>query len=72
MWKFICMGWQNFRRFFKFDPGEGSKIRFWDDVRCGDRALKEVFSGLYIIARFKEVSIVDNLERSNGFIQWNI
>jgi hypothetical protein len=28
LWKFICMGWQNFRRFFKFDPGEGPKIRF--------------------------------------------
>jgi hypothetical protein len=66
------MGWQNFRRFFKFDPGESSKIRFWDDVRCGDRALKEVFLGLYIIARLKEASIADNVERSNGSIQWNI
>jgi hypothetical protein len=28
LWKFICMGWQNFRRFFKYDPGEGSKIHF--------------------------------------------
>jgi hypothetical protein len=32
LWKFICIEWQNFRRFLKFDPGEGSKIRFWDDV----------------------------------------
>jgi hypothetical protein len=32
MWKFICMGWQNFMSHFKFDLGEGSKIRFWDDV----------------------------------------
>jgi hypothetical protein len=28
LWKFICMVLQNFRRFFKFDPGEGPKIRF--------------------------------------------
>jgi hypothetical protein len=25
-------GVQNFRRNVKFDLGEGSKIRFWDDV----------------------------------------
>ena len=62
----------NFQRFFKFDPSDGSKIRFWDDVWCGDRALKEAFSGLFIIARFKEASIADNVKRSNGSIQWNI
>jgi hypothetical protein len=28
LWKYICMGWQNFRRFFKYDVGEGSKVRF--------------------------------------------
>jgi hypothetical protein len=66
------MGWQNFRRYVKFDPGEGSEIRFWDDVWCGDRALKEAFPGLFIIARFKEASIADNAEHSNGTIQWNI
>jgi hypothetical protein len=66
------MGWQNFRRYVKFDPGEGSEIRFWDDVWCGDRALKEAFPGLFIIARFKEASIADNAKHSNGTIQWNI
>jgi hypothetical protein len=68
LWKFICMGWQNFRRYVKYDPGEGSKIRFWDDVWCGDRALKEAFTGLFIIARFKEASIADNAEHYNGTI----
>jgi hypothetical protein len=72
LWKFICMGWQNFRRFFKYDPGEGSKIRFWEDVWCGDRSLKEEFPGLHSIARFKEASIADNMEYSSDSIQWNI
>jgi hypothetical protein len=57
LWKFICMGWLNFRKFFKYDPGDGSKIRFWDDVWCGDRALKEVFPDLFSIASFKKASI---------------
>jgi hypothetical protein len=72
LWKFICMGWQKFRRHVKFDPGEGTKIRFWDDVWCGDSALKEAFPGLFTIARFKEASIADNMECSSGSIQWNI
>jgi hypothetical protein len=66
------MGWQNFRRFFKYDLGEGSKIRFWDDVWCGDRAVKEEYPNLFNIARFKEASIADNMERSSDSIQWNI
>jgi hypothetical protein len=68
LWKFICMGWQNFRRHVKFVPGEGTKIRFWNDVWCGDSALKEAFPSLFIIASFKEASIADNVEHSNGSI----
>ena len=49
-----------------------SKIRFWDDVWCGDRALKDAFPSLFNIAKFQEVSIADNVERSNGAVQWNI
>jgi hypothetical protein len=65
-------GWQIFKSHIRFDPGEGSKIRFWDDVWCGDRPLKVAFPGLFNIASFKEASIADNLERANGAIQWNI
>ena len=72
LWKYICKGWQVFRSHFIFDPGKGSKIRFLDDIWCGDRALKEDFPGLFIIASLKEASIADNMECSNGIIQWNI
>jgi hypothetical protein len=72
LWKYICMGWQNFRRFFKYDPGEGSKIRFWEDVWCGDRTLREEFPSLYSIASLKDASIADNMEYSSESIQWNV
>jgi hypothetical protein len=52
--------------------GRALKIRFWEDVWCGDRPLKAAFPGLFNIASFKEASIVDNVERSNGATQWNI
>jgi hypothetical protein len=66
LWKFICMGWNNFKRHFRFDPGVGSKISFWEDVWCGEVSLKDTFPGLCSIARLKEASIADNVERSNG------
>jgi hypothetical protein len=45
---------------------------FWEDNWCGDRAIKEVFSDLFNIASNKGASIADNMECSNGSIQWNI
>jgi hypothetical protein len=55
-------GWQIFKSHIRFDPGESFKIRFWDDVWCGDRPLKVVFPGLFNIASFKEASIANNVE----------
>ena len=72
LWKFICMGWRNFKWHFRFDPGVGSKISFWEDIWCGESSLKDRFPGLFSIARFKEASIADNVECSNGAVQWNI
>jgi hypothetical protein len=72
LWKYICMGWQSFKSHIRFDPGEGSRIRFWEDVWCGDRPLKVAFLGLFTIAMFKDTPIAENVERSNGTIQWNI
>jgi hypothetical protein len=72
LWKFICMGWQNFQRHFIFDPGIGSRISFWEDTWCGESSLKDTFPVLFSIASFKEASIADNVEFSNGTAQWNI
>jgi hypothetical protein len=72
LWKYICMGWNNFKLHFRFNPGVGSRISFWKDVWCGESSLKDTFPGLFSIARFREASIADNIERYNGTIQWNI
>jgi hypothetical protein len=72
LWKYICQGWQVFRSHFRFDPGDGSRISFWEDIWCGDRTLKEAFPLLFNLASLKGASIADNMERSNGVIQWNV
>jgi hypothetical protein len=72
MWVYgniFVWGGRFFKSHIRFDPREGSKICFWDDVWCGDRPLKVAFHGLFNIASFKEESIADNLERANGAIQ---
>ena len=61
--------WGNFKGHFRFDLGVGSKINFWEDVWCGESSLKDTFLGLFSIARFREASIADNVERSNGAVQ---
>jgi hypothetical protein len=49
----------------RFDVRDGSKIRFWCDVWCGDHTLKEAFPVLFGIAQYKEASVVDHLLFSN-------
>jgi hypothetical protein len=66
------MGWRNFKRHFRFDPGDGSKISFWEDVWCWETSLKDSFPRLFSITSLKEASIADNVERSNDGVQWNI
>jgi hypothetical protein len=72
LWKYICKGWHTFRSHFRFDPGEGSRVRFWEDLWCGDRTLKDAYPDLFNMASFKGASIADNMECSNGTIQWNV
>jgi hypothetical protein len=72
LWKYICMGWSKFKNHFRFEPGVGSKVSFWEDVWCGESPLKDTFPGLYNIARLREASIADNMEHANGSIQWNV
>jgi hypothetical protein len=41
---------------------------FWEDVWYGESSLKDLFLGLFNIARCREASIADNMECSNGIV----
>ena len=46
--------------------GDGTKVKFWHDVWCGDCPLKLAFLELFSISHRKESSIDDVLHFSNG------
>jgi hypothetical protein len=76
------MGWasgsilEGVKSFFsshtRFDLGDGSKIRFWDNVWYGETSLKVAFPILYNIADVKDTIVATNMDLSSGTLQWNI
>jgi hypothetical protein len=36
VWKHIKWGWGVFLSFMRYEVGDGSKIRFWYNLWCGD------------------------------------
>jgi hypothetical protein len=70
--------WKNMRRgcgvsrLVRFEVGNESKIRFWQDVWCGDQPLKASLPTLLNIARFKKASMADFILSLNDIVQWNI
>jgi hypothetical protein len=72
VWKHIRRGWELFSKFIRFEVGDGTRIRFWQDVWCGDQPLKESFSVLFRIARNKEAWVSDHMQITNEEIHWNV
>jgi hypothetical protein len=56
----------------RFESGDGFKIRFCDDVWCGDSPLKVAFPTLFDIVREKNAFVADHLDLSSGSTQWDV
>ncbi|XP_065628619.1 uncharacterized protein LOC136067152 [Quercus suber] len=72
LWKFIRRGWLYFSKFLWYDVGDGSCVKFWDDVWCRDRPLKGVFPDLYNISRTRDASVFEVMCFANGRIFWDL
>jgi hypothetical protein len=72
LWKNIRKGWSSFVSFTRFKLGNGSKIRFWDDVWCGESALKEAFPVLYGLSGDRDACVADHMDFSSGSLQWDV
>ena len=47
-------------------------MKFWDDVWCRDRPLKEAFPDLYNISRTRDALVFEVMRYANGRISWDI
>ena len=72
MWTSIRSGWLNFSKFLRYDVGDGTRVKFWDDMWCRDRSLKEAFPELYNISRTRDASVFEVMCYSNGRIFWDL
>ncbi|KAG2687140.1 hypothetical protein I3760_09G038400 [Carya illinoinensis] len=72
LWKHIRRGWAVFNQHVKLRVGTGSRIKFWRDVWCASRALKDLYPTLFQLARDKEASMAEVMEIEGGQFLWNI
>ena len=72
VWKSIRSGWLDFSKFPRFDVGDGTRIKFWEDVWCRDCSLKEAFLELYSISWAREFFLSKVMRFSNGRLHWDI
>ena len=73
LWKYIRRGCRIFSSHTRFDPSDGTRIRFWYDVCCRKLCLQTaVFPLPYNIALVKEASVATNMDLSSGTIHRNI
>jgi hypothetical protein len=72
LWKFIRSGWNKFSQMLKYEVGDGTRIRFWDDVWCIDSPLKSAYPELYRIARAKDAVVADNFQCRGDSIHWEV
>ena len=48
--------------------GNGTRVKFWNDVWCRDRPLKEAFPNLYNISRSRDALVSEVMCYANGRI----
>jgi hypothetical protein len=72
LWKFIRDGWDKFSRFLKFEVGDGSQIRFWDDVWCLDESLKAAFMELYRITCVRDAAVANIIRIRSESVHWEV
>ena len=59
LWRFIRGGWLNFSKLLRYDVGDGTRVKFWQHVWCGDCTLKKAFPYLFCVSRARYSSVAE-------------
>ena len=57
LWKGIMRVWRDLYTHVSYQLGNGSKIRFWHDVWCGQMSFRDKFPELFALATYQEASV---------------
>uniref|UniRef100_A0A7N2ML02 Uncharacterized protein n=1 Tax=Quercus lobata TaxID=97700 RepID=A0A7N2ML02_QUELO len=71
LWRHIRSGWMSFSKLLLYEVEDGTRVKFWKHVWCGDRTLQEAFPELYCISRTKDSSVAEVMCWSGGRIHWD-
>ena len=72
LWKSIRHEWFTFSHFLQFDVGDGTRVKFRQDLWCGDYPLKVAFLELYSITCDKDSLVAEVMQHSTGVIHWDV
>ena len=68
LWRYIRSGSLNFSKLLVYDVGDGTRVKFWKHVWCGECTLQEVFSEFYCLSRSKDSSVAEVY----GLVCWEV
>ena len=71
LWKDICKEVIQIRQNCSIEMGNGCKVKFWEDVWCGEAPLCSFFPSLYEVASSKGDKVVDLWEVTGTGGGWN-
>ena len=72
LWRFIRSGWLNFSKLLLYDVRDGTRVKFWKHVWCGECTLQETFLELYCISRTKDSLVAEVMCWSARTIHWDV
>ncbi|KAG2699994.1 hypothetical protein I3760_07G213400 [Carya illinoinensis] len=72
IWRRIRRGWRAFANHTSLVVGEGTRIKFWNDIWCGEVALKDSFPLAFRVASDQEAAVADLMTLSGDQVQWNV
>ena len=62
----------NFFKFLRFDVGDGTRVKFWEDEWCRNCSLKVAFLEFYSFSRTKESLMSKVMWFFDGRLHWDI
>ena len=71
LWRHIKSGWMSFSKLHLYDVRDGTRVKFWKHVWCGDCTLQEAFPELYCVSRTKDSSVAKDICWFGGRIHWD-